>query len=140
PLGGSPSSAFVQRVAGVPVADRRRLVADVVRTHVAAALGHASTGAVEPSRAFKELGFDSLTAVELRNRLRSATGQALPATLAFDYPSAERHAANVLAQVVGSAEAAAPTGAAVPVAVQDDPVVSVGMGLRVPGGVETPEA
>ncbi|MED7953093.1 SDR family NAD(P)-dependent oxidoreductase, partial [Streptomyces sp. BE303] len=139
PLGGSQSSAFVQRLAGVPVADRQRLVADVVRTHVAAALGHASTGAVEPSRAFKELGFDSLTAVELRNRLQAATGLVLPATLAFDYPSAERLAGFVLEQVVGGADAAGPAAPVPLAATGDDPVVIVGMGLRLPGGVGTPE-
>ncbi|MEV4300878.1 type I polyketide synthase, partial [Microbispora rosea] len=78
-----------------------------------------------------------LTAVELRNRLRAATGLALPATLAFDYPSAERLARFVLTEVVGS-EAVSPTGPAT-VATDDDPIVIVGMGLRLPGGVDTPE-
>ncbi|MED7947536.1 type I polyketide synthase, partial [Streptomyces sp. BE303] len=90
------------------------------------------------SRAFKELGFDSLTAVELRNRLRSATGLALPATLAFDYPSAERLAAFVLEQMVGATAPVA--GPEVTTVATDDPIVIVGTGLRLPGGVETPEA
>ncbi|WP_275937261.1 type I polyketide synthase, partial [Streptosporangium subroseum] len=85
------------------------------------------------------MGFDSLTAVELRNRLRAATGLVLPATLAFDYPSAERLARFVLAEV-GDTEAASPVGSAPVVATDDDPIVIVGMGVRLPGGVETPEA
>ena len=131
-------SAFAQRLAGLAAGDRERLVAEVVRTHVAAVLGHASSEAVAPGRAFKELGFDSLTAVELRNRLQAATGLALPATLVFDYPSAERLADFLLSQVTGpdaaSAEARTPV-----VSIDDDPIVIVGMGLRLPGGVETPE-
>jgi polyketide synthase 12 len=76
-----------QQLAGVPEADRERAVLDVVCAQIAVVLGHSSGQDVDPERKFKELGFDSLSAVELRNRLAQVSGMRLPSTLIFDHPS-----------------------------------------------------
>ncbi|MEX5637330.1 type I polyketide synthase, partial [Parafrankia sp. FMc2] len=135
--GGAVASSLSQRLDGLPAGERERVVVELVRSEVAGVLGHGSADEVSADRAFRELGFDSLTAVELRNRLMRVTGLRLPATLVFDHPNTHRLAAHLLAEAEGTASAGA---SVIPtlVATTDDPVVIVGMGLRLPGGVDSP--
>ncbi|MFF2014320.1 phosphopantetheine-binding protein, partial [Streptomyces sp. NPDC058195] len=92
---------LAQRVAAAPAADRPGIVLELVRAQVAAVLGHSSPEAVDPERAFKELGFDSLAGVELRNRLTQAGGVRLPSTLVFDHPTSGAVAAYILTGLDG---------------------------------------
>jgi NAD(P)-dependent dehydrogenase (short-subunit alcohol dehydrogenase family)/acyl carrier protein len=107
--GGGGGAELVARLASVSEADARRLVTDLVRGHVAAVLGHAGVDAVDVDRTFSELGFDSLTAVELRNRLDTETGLRLPATLAFDHPTVAALADHVRVSLVPAAPSAEDT-------------------------------
>ncbi|MEU5002654.1 SDR family NAD(P)-dependent oxidoreductase, partial [Streptomyces sp. NPDC021622] len=130
-------SALTQLLAVLPVAEREKALLDLVLGHVAVVLGHSSAHAVAPERAFKELGFDSLSSVELRNRLNAATELALSATLVFDYPTPAALAAHLGAELLGGV---VDVVANEPVAmVADEPIVIVGMSCRFPGGVESPE-
>jgi acyl transferase domain-containing protein len=117
-------------------ADRTRAAEDLVRTTVAAVLGHGDSGAVGTGQPFTDLGFDSMMSVELRNRLTAATTLDLPATLVFDHPTPADVARLLLAGLFGEAADTGPVRRARSAA--DDPVVIVGMSCRYPGGVRNP--
>ncbi|WP_307822166.1 type I polyketide synthase [Streptomyces flavofungini] len=130
--------ALADRLAGLTDADRRRLLLDLVRGHAAAVLGHEGPDTVTPDRAFRELGFDSLTAIELRKRLNTATGVRLPATVVFDHPTPTALAAELHTVVLGEQQTATPTLATTTRAA-DEPIAVVAMSCRYPGGVRGPE-
>ncbi|MFE2616399.1 type I polyketide synthase, partial [Micromonospora chalcea] len=132
-----PAADLRLRLSGMPGTDQLRVLGELVRAEVAAVLGHESVERVAPDRAFQDLGFTSLAAVELRNRLDAATGLALPTTLAFDYPNSAALAGHIHAELLGGQ--ALPVPAATGPVVGDDPIVIVGMGCRFPAGAESPE-
>ncbi|MFF8479234.1 SDR family NAD(P)-dependent oxidoreductase [Streptomyces sp. NPDC015414] len=157
---GESVPQLVSRLRGTDPAGRRRLLTELVRSTVATVLGHDRADTVGATAAFKDLGLDSLGGVNVRNRLQTATALSLPASLVFDYPTAQALADSLLERLLPEdtgpdsdrtihAPAAAGTN-------QDpnhnrdrngghdqgqdvDPVVIVGMGCRYPGGVASPE-
>ncbi|MFD3909824.1 SDR family NAD(P)-dependent oxidoreductase, partial [Streptomyces californicus] len=138
---GGAAASLSGRIAALGPAEQSAAVLELVRVEVAAVLGHAGASAIDPASAFTDLGFDSLSAIELRNRLNAATGLRLTATLIFDYPTASVLAEHLRVELMG--EAGETAGHGVPAvsagAVSDEPIAIVGMGCRFPGGVRSPE-
>ncbi|QDY80409.1 tacrolimus type I polyketide synthase FkbC [Streptomyces qinzhouensis] len=127
---------LTERLGAMTGTDRHAALLTLVRDCAAAVLGHEDAGDVPADAAFKDLGVDSLTAVEMRNRLAAATGVRLPATLAFDHPTPRAVASRLDDMLVG---AAAPSVAPRAVAADDEPLAIVGMACRLPGGITSPE-
>ncbi|QKV91028.1 SDR family NAD(P)-dependent oxidoreductase [Streptomyces sp. NA02950] len=136
---GEGEGSFGRHLAGLAPAEREPFLLDLVREHAASVLGLASSDDIEANRAFREVGFDSLTAVELRNRLNAATGLRLPTTLLFDHPTPAVLVGHLRREALGEEER---TEAVVATAVRpadDDPIAIVAMSCRLPGGVRGPE-
>ncbi|WP_460370772.1 acyl carrier protein, partial [Actinocorallia lasiicapitis] len=130
------SAALRSLLSGLPEAEWPAALLAIVRRQAAAVLGYARGEDIEPERAFRELGVDSLAAVELRNGVAEATGLRLPATLVFDYPTPAVLAGHLLDELAGAED----EGPVLPIAaVDDDPIAIVGMACRYPGGVTSPE-
>ncbi|MFH9227188.1 type I polyketide synthase [Streptomyces lydicus] len=141
-----PAQSFAQRLRALPEDERHEAGLRLVCEQTAEILGYAGPDEVPAERAFNELGFDSLTALELRNRLTASTGLQLPATLVFDHPTPEALARHLTGEVTGAggtASAPVPTPTVPPASSpsedEGDPVVIVSMACRYPGGVRTPE-
>ncbi|SOR83525.1 Erythronolide synthase, modules 3 and 4 [Streptomyces chartreusis NRRL 3882] len=132
------SRTLARQLLDLGAEERNRFVVDLVRRHVAAVLGHGSPAHIDPQRGLMDAGFDSLTAVEFRNRLAADTGLQLPATLIFDHPTPTALAAFVLAETLGTS-GDLDTDDTVTRGAADEPIAIVGMACRYPGGVASPE-
>ncbi|MEF9908104.1 SDR family NAD(P)-dependent oxidoreductase [Streptomyces sp. P9-A2] len=140
--GSSTGDSLADRLTKLPLEAQQRHLVELVLGEVAVVLGHAGAASIDAGQAFNDLGFDSLTAVELRNRLNAVTGLRLSATLIFDYPSPGVLADFLRVELVG--EEAAVSGSVVAsgvsgVGVSEDPIAIVAMGCRLPGGVSSPD-
>ena len=129
--------ALAQKLAGLEAAERERVAVELVREHAAAVLGHATAERVDAALTFKDLGFDSLAAVELRNSLAAEAGMQLPATLVFDHPTPLVLAKFLVGELLD--ERAGVKLPAQRATRADEPIAVVGVGCRFPGGVRSAE-
>ncbi|GAA2552829.1 type I polyketide synthase [Winogradskya consettensis] len=136
---GTDAGAEVRdRLAARPAGDRPAMLLEVIRTEAGLVLGYDTADAVDGLRPFRDLGFDSLTALELRNRLSTILGVSLQATLVFDYPTPAQLVEHLLVEM--GLGAGTTTGPAAPVAGDTgEPIAIVSMSCRFPGGVDSPE-
>ncbi|MFJ8234054.1 tacrolimus type I polyketide synthase FkbA, partial [Streptomyces sp. NPDC094448] len=130
--------SFADRLAALPEGERGDALLALVRDCTATVLGHLGSEGIPPGSTFKELGIDSLTAVQLRNALTTATGVRLRATAVFDFPTPRALAAKLGDELTG-VRAAVPAPSAATEVVHDEPLAIVGMACRLPGGVTSPE-
>ncbi|WAL67956.1 SDR family NAD(P)-dependent oxidoreductase [Amycolatopsis cynarae] len=137
--GEAGADSLLGKLIRLPGDKRLEHLRELVIRHAAAVLGHRAADVFDADRAFKDLGFDSLTAVELRNALNEATGLSLTATLVFDHPTAGDLAAHLYESLLGDlGDAAVPEEAPLP-AGADEPIAIVGMACRFPGEVASPD-
>nr|WP_269785853.1 type I polyketide synthase [Streptomyces antimycoticus] len=133
----TPHTDLVRRLESANLAEREQMLLDLVTHHAAQVLGHSSADGLAAARAFRDLGFDSLTSVELRNRLNVATGLRLPSTLLYDHPSPRALTRHLHTELLGSPSIpAAPSPAD---KASDEGIAIVAMSCRFPGGVNSPE-
>ncbi|MFD9211495.1 type I polyketide synthase, partial [Streptomyces sioyaensis] len=131
-------SELHRQLAGREPAEQERVLTDLVRSYAAGVLHYAGTAEVPPNRPFRDLGVDSLIAVELRNALSLACGITLSATVVFDYPTPTALAGFLRTRIAPAHEDVEQPVA--PTAVDGDPLAIVGMSCRFPGGVDSPES
>ncbi|WP_437606620.1 SDR family NAD(P)-dependent oxidoreductase [Sorangium sp. So ce834] len=163
PAPGDTAPALLGELAAAPPRERRRMLQRRIQASVAETLGFAEVDEVSPTRGFFELGMDSLMAVDLCQRLGRALGRPLSSSVTFNHPNvvamtdflleelspslpgdaappeAEERAGADGADGAGGAGGAASSDAGGRAAIGDEPIAIVGMGCRLPGGVETPE-
>ncbi|MER7421088.1 beta-ketoacyl synthase N-terminal-like domain-containing protein, partial [Micromonospora peucetia] len=130
-------AALTERLLAVPESDRLGLLRDVVRAASCEVLRDQAPAAIEGGTPFRQLGFDSLTAVQLRGRLCAVTGLYLPASLVFDHPTPDILAGHLLDALGLGATEVEPT--AVEAYDESEPIAIVGMACRYPGGVTSPD-
>jgi polyketide synthase 12 len=138
---GNLVAAFRQRLAALSGHDRTKHTADLVRTHVAVVLGLLEPAVTQDDRPFRELGFDSLTSVELRDRLSTVTGLRLPVTTVFDHPTISALTDHLLTRILDEEPSAGRVSqfpAGPPAPSPADPIAIIGMGCRYPGDIRNP--
>ncbi|WP_425580382.1 type I polyketide synthase, partial [Streptomyces iranensis] len=137
PTATADDNPLRQQLSAAPATQRHQILVRHIQTLAATILGHSGLDAVPPGQPFQELGFDSLTAVELRNQLAATTGLVLAPALVFDHPTPNALATYLGAELTG--QKAAVTTHTSSVAADDEPIAIVGMACHYPGGVRSPE-
>ncbi|XXZ16827.1 SDR family NAD(P)-dependent oxidoreductase [Sorangium sp. So ce315] len=134
------TSPLRAQIGGLPEAEQRAAMLALVRAEAALVLGIAAPSGLSPDRPLRELGLDSLMALELRKRLVARLSAALPATLLFDHPTPDALSRYLLGQVLSPGARAAKAAPRDGQGRRDEPIALVSMACRLPGGVDTPEA